>query len=129
MRTVINEVKGVCKAIGDYSYVVKVSRREMVFCSGLTGLDESGKLVAGGLGAQARQAFRRLRQVLKAADATPEDVVRLNVYLTTFEGIEDYNAASREFFKGKFPPCTLVRVAGLWLPDMLVEIEATAVLD
>jgi len=129
VRTVINEVEGVCKAIGDYSYVVKVSPREMVFCSGLTGLDESGKLVAGGLGAQAQQAFRRLRHVLKAADATPGDVIRLNAYLTTFEGIEDYNAASRRFFNGKFPPSTLVRVAGLWLPDMLVEIEATAVLD
>jgi enamine deaminase RidA (YjgF/YER057c/UK114 family) len=104
--------------------------RRLLVCSGQTSVDASGApLHAGDMRAQLRQAFANLRTVLQAAGMDFSHVVRLNYYTTD---VAAYLAASDEaegFLAGitPRPAGTLLGVAALFHPDILVEIEATAV--
>lgn len=104
--------------------------QRLLVCSGQTSVDAVGRpLHAGDLRAQLRQALANLRQVLLAAGMDFRNVVRLNYYTTDIAG---YLAASDEAdacFKDLTakPAGTLLGVAALFHPDILVEIEATAV--
>lgn len=102
----------------------------LLLCSGQTSVDADGApLHAGDMRAQLRQAFMNLQQVLQAAGMDFRNVVRLNYYTTD---VAAYLAASGEaehWLAGPSPrPAgTLLGVAALFHPDILVEIEATAV--
>ena len=63
-----------------------------------------------------------------AAGGTMADIVKINMYLTRIEHREEVWRARREFFEGAFPVATLVEVSSLAQPEILVEIEAVAVL-
>jgi enamine deaminase RidA (YjgF/YER057c/UK114 family) len=110
-----------------YSRAVVVG--DNVYVSGTTGIDERGQVV--GIGdpyAQTRQAIHNLVAVLDRAGARPEDVVRTRIYVTNIEHWEAVGRAHDEVF-GKIRPATsMVEVSRLILPEMLVEIEADAVL-
>jgi 2-iminobutanoate/2-iminopropanoate deaminase len=101
-----------------------------VLCSGQASVDGEGRpLHAGDLAAQLRQAFDNLETVLRKGGLTLADVVRLNFYTTDLPG---FFAASGEIARrfsstGRCPPAgTLLGVAALFHPDILIEIEATA---
>lgn len=105
-------------------------QQRVLICSGQTSVDESGApLHAGDAGAQIGQALDNLEAVLKKADMTLANVVRLNVYTPDVDGIfQSWTVfADRLKAAGCKPACTLLGVARLFEMELLVEIEATAV--
>ncbi|HEY2984446.1 MAG TPA: RidA family protein [Jatrophihabitantaceae bacterium] len=111
-----------------YSHVVAATGR-LIAISGQVALDESGRLVGpGDPEAQARQVFENLRRCLAAADATFADVVKLTVYVTDLATMTAVRAVRDEYVDTTRPPASsAVQVAGLVLPELLLEIDALAV--
>ncbi|MEO1100321.1 MAG: RidA family protein [Pseudomonadota bacterium] len=93
--------------------------------SGQIGIAPDGSLAADFNG-QCRQAIENLKAVLKSADMTVKDVVKLSFFLTRPEDMDELVNVRREFFDGVRPAITTVFVAGLVSPDWLVEVEAIA---
>jgi len=109
-----------------YSRAIKVG--DMVYVSGTTGTDPSGKVLApGDIYAQSVQAIRNIENALKRLGLGLEYVVRTRIYVTKVELWQEVARAHAEFFGSIHPATTLVEVSRLIDPDMLVEIEADAV--
>jgi enamine deaminase RidA (YjgF/YER057c/UK114 family) len=107
-----------CKKVGD-----------MVFISGTVAWDEQMKPLGGNdVYAQSRIIFGYIERLLAAAGGTMDDVVRMTVFVTDIRHQPGFWRARKEFFKGDFPCSTLVCVDALFLPELLVEVEATAVI-
>jgi enamine deaminase RidA (YjgF/YER057c/UK114 family) len=109
-----------------YSRAVRVGN--VVYVAGTTATDERGQIVGvGDAYLQARQALRNIERALIAAGATLGDVVRTRMFVTDVARWPEIGRAHGEIFAGIRPASTLVQVAGLVDPAMLVEIEADAV--
>jgi enamine deaminase RidA (YjgF/YER057c/UK114 family) len=103
---------------------------QMVVCAGQTSLDENGEpLHEGDMDAQIGTALDNLETVLKQAGFELSDVVRLNYYVTDLDAFTQAGQVygQRLADAGCRPASTLLRVAGLAFPQLMVEIEATAV--
>jgi enamine deaminase RidA (YjgF/YER057c/UK114 family) len=119
--------------IEPYGLAEAVRAGNLLFIAGQTGMDESHQVVAGGLKAQAAQAFRNIRAVLEAAGGKPENLVSLTWYVVEgersfMEDALDITAAREAVFPGLVTGQTAVRVTGLLTPQMLIEIQAVAAL-
>ena len=104
-------------------------QRRTLVCSGQTSVDADGRpLHAGDMAAQVRQALANLETVLGQAGFTLADVVRLNYYTTDVDAFMASGAAGlgRLVEAGCRPSSTLLGVARLFHRDILIEIEATA---
>jgi 2-iminobutanoate/2-iminopropanoate deaminase len=77
---------------------------------------------------QSREAFRRVLCLIKAAGGTADDVVKLTIYLRDMDHRAEVSAARRELFAEPLPCSTLVGVNALVAADLLVEIDAIAIL-
>jgi len=111
-------------AIGPYSHAVEAGG--LVYLSGQTPLDPAtGKLVEGGIGARTERCFANLFAVLAAAGLGPEDVQKVNVYLTDLADFAAMNAVYERQFSKPYPARTTVGVAALPLGSD-VEIELVA---
>jgi enamine deaminase RidA (YjgF/YER057c/UK114 family) len=111
-----------------YSRVVKVGK--LVHVSGTTATDSQGNVVGiGDAGAQTVQTLKNIQRALELVGARLEDVVRTRIYVTDMKRWEDVGKAHGAFFKEIRPTTSLVEVKGLVNPEMLVEIEAEAILD
>jgi 2-iminobutanoate/2-iminopropanoate deaminase len=75
---------------------------------------------------QAKDIFRKIKALLEAAGGQMSDVVKMIIYVTNIKNNTKVWAARREFFSGNFPVSTLVQVAALASPEILVEIEVIA---
>jgi 2-iminobutanoate/2-iminopropanoate deaminase len=101
----------------------------VVFISGQAPISADGQFVGeDDFDAQARQVFQNLVAVVDEAGATLESVVKLTVFLTDIQTLPEYTRIKGEFFRGEQPASTAVEVAALARPEMLVEVEALAVL-
>lgn len=112
-----------------YTQGIKVSGAQSVlFLAGQVAYDKEGGIVGrGDVKAQAREAFRSIKALVEAQGGSLASVVKLTTYLTDIRHRPDLAAVREEFFGKKAPASTLVQVALLAHPDMLVEIEAIAV--
>jgi enamine deaminase RidA (YjgF/YER057c/UK114 family) len=101
-----------------------------LYCAGQTSVDEEGQpLHAGDMQAQALQALDNLETVLREAGYSLADLVRLTVYVTDLDAYREAAPAlgARLAQGGSRHTATLVEVARLALPELMVELEATAV--
>lgn len=114
------------EATAGYARAVRVG--SFVYVAGTTGLGDDGRVVPGGAYAQAQRAFAIVVGALARAGAAPADVVRTRMYVTDAAHSGDVTRAHAEVFGAVRPAATLVVVAGLIDPAMLVEVEADAVL-
>jgi enamine deaminase RidA (YjgF/YER057c/UK114 family) len=114
-----------------FSQAMEFSGHQRVLvCAGQTSTDANGNtLHAGDMGAQVSAALDNLETVLKEAGYSLADVVRLNYYTTDVDAFIGAGAVLGERLgaAGIQPASTLLGVARLAFPDLLVEIEATAV--
>ncbi len=111
-----------------YSRVVQIDKT--VYVAGTTGIGPDGKVVGvGDPRAQTIQAMENLQRALNLANANLKDVVRTRMYVTDISQWEAIGRVHGEYFDLYRPVTTMVQVAALIDPDMLIEIEADALLD
>jgi len=122
MRTPITSPTA--SAVGPYSHGIDAD--PMVFCSGQTPIDPTtGELTEGTVGDRTNQCFDNLFAVLEAGGLTPNDVVKVNVYLTKMSDFAEMNEVYAARFVEPFPSRTTIGVASLPL-DSDIEIELIA---
>jgi enamine deaminase RidA (YjgF/YER057c/UK114 family) len=116
-----------------FSQIVAANGGKTVYISGQTAWDAQGQIIGGtDLAQQARQALRNVQAAVEAVGGTLADVVALRIYIVNYrpEQADVVGGALREFFpKEKRPASTWIGVSALAVPDFLIEIEATAVLE
>ncbi|MBX3024174.1 RidA family protein [bacterium] len=112
-----------------YSYAVKKGGTP-VFISGQVALDGEGKLVGeGDPAAQTEQVFENLRTVVEACGGTMDDIVKITIFVTDPAYRPAVAAArQRHFAEGHYPASTYLVVSALAVPQLLVEIEAVAMI-
>ena len=114
-----------------YTHVVAVDNGRLIFVAGQVAFDKEGTLVGkGDLRMQTEKALENLTAALAAAGATPADVVKVNTYVVNYRP-DDYpiiREARARIFKGQNPPAsTMIGVQALAVEELLIEIEAIAV--
>jgi reactive intermediate/imine deaminase len=118
-------VEGLNPPISHYTDAVR--HGDLLFISGVGPLDAAMKVVGGDdVAEQARQVFRNMEQILKAADLGFGNILRVTVYLLDVNDRHRINPVRQEYFGATRPASTLFGVAQLAIPGMKIEIEAVA---
>lgn len=111
-----------------YSRAVRVGN--VVYVSGTTATGSDGDLVGvGDAKAQTEQTLRNIQRALESLGAKLEDVVKTRIYVTDIKKWQEIGTAHGQVFKNVRPVTTMIEVKRLINPEMLVEIEAEAVLN
>jgi reactive intermediate/imine deaminase len=117
------------KWTASYSPAVAVKAANLLFISGQVAFDDEGKVVGpGDIVAQARTIFNNIQVLLNQAGLDFGDVIKTNYYVTDVSQFSKVVSLREEYFSGVFPASTMVEVKGLVHEDLVIEIEAVAVL-
>ena len=119
--------EGMSKPLGAYSQVTR--RGPFITTAGLIATDADGNVVGeGDIRAQTRKTLENMKTALAAAGASFKDVVKTTVYLSDLANYKAVQPIYEEYF-GENPAARATIGAQMVLPSLLIEIEATAVLD
>ena len=125
-RTAVNPWSWPVKLGFDQAQLVEGHRRELI-CSAQDAVDANGEAQhRGDMAAQLGLALDNLEEVLAGADMTLANVVRLNIYTTDVDTLLQFFTVVTERFEGKRFATTVLGVARLVAPELLVALEATA---
>jgi 2-iminobutanoate/2-iminopropanoate deaminase len=117
---------GVAKTIGKYGDAIEVApNQRWLFTAGTPGMDEKGEYPPD-IAAQAELAWGHILKMLKAADMSVSDLVKITQYLTRAEDIPAYVQVRTRMLGDARPASMLMVVAGLPRPEFLLEIDAVA---
>jgi enamine deaminase RidA (YjgF/YER057c/UK114 family) len=113
--------------------VVRTDAIRTIYLSGQVSVDSSNNVIGvGDLSRQTEVSLQNLTRALAAAGATPSDVVRLGIYVKNYQRDQAAiigEGLRRVFPAGRMPTATWLGVSSLALEELLIEIEATAVID
>ena len=111
-----------------YSHVVSIPSGRLVWTAGQVPMDAERNVVAAGdWERQTRAVFENVERALRAGGAGWPDVVKLTLFVLDVTALETIRAVRDEFVDTTNPPTSsLVQVAGLFHPDVLIEVEAVA---
>lgn len=119
----------------DYAPVALATGSRLVLLAGQVGVTSAGRPTSADLPGQVHSALHNVATGVIGAGGDVSDIARLTIYVVgwtpetateLFEGLSRAQAA--DGFSSPLPPLTLIGVQALWTPELLVEIEATAVL-
>jgi 2-iminobutanoate/2-iminopropanoate deaminase len=114
-----------------YSPAVKTNGGTTLYMAGQTGYqDEQGETYPRDFDGQVRVAFERMRKTLQAAGGKLDDIVTMTVFITDMANGTRFTQLRKEFFQeGRYPASALIGIKELARPEMMIEIQAIAVLD
>ena len=102
---------------------------DTVYTSGTVAFDSDGNVVGeGDVYAQAKQIFTNIEEILSAAGAKMSDVIKINTFLTDMSGYADFGRARTEAFPGGVPASAAYATPALIKAELLVEVEAIAII-
>jgi 2-iminobutanoate/2-iminopropanoate deaminase len=109
---------------------VKVRGGTTVYLAGIGApTDAQGTSLAGSFTAQTHRVFARLRETMELVGGTLDDIVTMTLFITDPRYGDEFVAIRKQYFTRGFPGSALIAVHSLARPDMLVEIQAVAILD
>jgi enamine deaminase RidA (YjgF/YER057c/UK114 family) len=113
-----------------YTHVVVAPDGRTVYVAGQVAFDSTGQVVGGGdFRAQSERVFRNLQRALESVDGSLENVVKTTTYITDLKHVPTLREVRGKYLDPAHPPAnTLLVVSSLARPDLLIEIEAVAVL-
>jgi 2-iminobutanoate/2-iminopropanoate deaminase len=114
-----------------YSPAVKTTGGTTIYLAGDTGYqDEKGETYPGNFDGQVRVAFERMRKTLDSAGGKLDDIVTMTVFITDMANGTRFTQLRKVFFKeGRYPASALIGIKELARPEMMIEIQAIAVID
>ena len=130
MPKTILESSKLSSPTGIFSAGVKVPAGQLVFVSGQVARNSQGETVGkGDITAQTRQVMENIKAVLESAGATMDDVVKVGVFVTNLEEhFAQIHEVRAQYFRKDYPASTMVEVKALANKDLLIEMEAVAVI-
>ncbi len=116
--------------LGVFSQATKIEASgTLVFISGLTSRDPEGHVVGvGDVKKQTETILENMQTILADANGTLEDVTKVTVYIRNMKDFDAIHEVRRRYFKPPLPASTMVEVSMLVSPELLIEIEAIAVI-
>ena len=114
-----------------YSPAVKITGGTAIYLAGHTGYqDEKGDPYPGNFDGQVRLAFERMRKTLETAGGKLDDIVTMTVFITDMANGTRFTHLRKEFFQeGRYPASALIGIKELARPEMMIEIQAIAVVE
>ena len=114
-----------------YSPAVKITGGTAIYMAGHTGYqDERGETHPGDFDGQVRVVFARMRKTLEIAGGKLDDIVTMTVFITDMANGTRFTQLRKEFFQeGRYPASALIGIKELARPEMMIEIQAIAVVD
>ena len=122
--------KGTAEEERAYSPAIKVTGGTTIYLAGVGATtDENGKSLGGDFEGQVRASFERIRANLVRAGGTLDDIVSMTVFIRDMQYGTHFTQIRREYFSQGYPCSALVGIDSLARPEMMVEIQAVAVVE